>query len=732
MVRFLNPYNFVHPLPEPQNLPPLSEDTADLHLLWRCPPPPHDRYTGLSGRITCTMTAKTPVFVSDSEIVSEQNGHKTYRFFNVDGLDLIPASSLRGSIRSVFEAATNSTFGAFTFKDEPLFYRQPPEVALGLVPARVERDENSESGYRLRLLTGSYDLQLGSKNLYAAWIPSYPNPQILKKREFDRKGNSRHKHLLSPNDLVTIPASVANGRTLCWAYLLNTKYLTQDNDYTLNNSKGFPHWQVEHIATTKADAEKWFNSLPKNKKKQDKDGKPARYKLVSGYVYATGMNADVKQYERFFYYGQQEHFAQLTKVNIDAYNHLMSDYHKRKDSIANSLSNTERKGIESSRFIKLLEQLKEGTLVYADLEGTNAHPTIRAIYPVAISRTMYKRTIRDVMANHHPHLLPPTNVNELCLASRMFGWVSQEKPQNEEERRKNLEKEVAYRGRVRFSNATVTHAIRNNTQLTLSILGAPHPTSLEFYLDDVQHITARRDRQHGYNEPDAKIRGRKMYRHHKKWKTAEDNTTKTEAITNDKSDQNRTVQGVYEPDSQWEFRIEFENLQPVELGALLCTLELHEGDRQGYHRIGYGKPLGFGSVQIEVTGLDLYDEKTRYAADRRVELTDDEKKKQQQENVIRYKFKLVNHFQTAISRLYGNTPFDQLDNIVDLLALLSEPKDDLSIHYPRPEYEDRGEKGNEGFQWFVTNRDDKEGKQEHLGTADGDKGLPYYTRKQEK
>jgi len=114
MARFLNPYNFVRPLAAPQNLPPLSEETADLYLLWRCPPPPHDRYTGLSGRITCTMTAKTPLFVSDSDFFYQneedrKKDHRTYRFFNVNGEDMIPASSLRGAIRSAFEAATNST-----------------------------------------------------------------------------------------------------------------------------------------------------------------------------------------------------------------------------------------------------------------------------------------------------------------------------------------------------------------------------------------------------------------------------------------------------------------------------------------------------------------------------------------------------------------------------------------------------------------------------------------------
>jgi CRISPR-associated protein (TIGR03986 family) len=293
----------------------------------------------------------------------------------------------------------------------------------------------------------------------------------------------------------------------------------------------------------------------------------------------------------------------------------------------------------------------------------------------------------------------------------MFGWVSQEKAQTKQEQHKILEREVAYRGRIRFSNAMLTHAIKDDTPLTLSILGSPHPTSLEFYLGDIEHIKARRDGQHGYNEPNAKIRGRKIYRHHKQWDHAE-------PTSSDRSDQNRTIQGVYKLGSQWKFTIEFENMQPVELGALLWTLELAESGKQGYHRMGYGKPLGFGSVQIEITGLDFYDAKTRYKAADRVEPTDEGKHKQQREH-------LVSRFKTAISCLYDKTPFAQLSNIEDLLVLLSEPNADLAIHYPRLDV-NRQAADNEGFRWFMANRD---GQQNRLEPTMTDSGLPYNVKK---
>jgi len=142
--RFLNPYNFVRYLPEPRT----PQGNSDAQLLGRCPPPPHDRYIGLTGRISCTLKTVTPLFVSDAHdmIVRKKNDqeHRSYRFFQYDGKDAIPAASLRGMIRSVFETVTNSPFSVFHDEDR-LEYRLDPGEARYLVPGIVRslpQDDN--------------------------------------------------------------------------------------------------------------------------------------------------------------------------------------------------------------------------------------------------------------------------------------------------------------------------------------------------------------------------------------------------------------------------------------------------------------------------------------------------------------------------------------------------------------------------------------------------------------
>jgi CRISPR/Cas system CSM-associated protein Csm3 (group 7 of RAMP superfamily) len=86
-----------------------------------------------------------------------KNKHKIYRFFEYEGKPALPASSLRGMIRSVFEAVTNSCFVAFqTDSPYPLEYRTS-RAPKEMIPARVlELTDKGEA--LLELLDCSKDL----------------------------------------------------------------------------------------------------------------------------------------------------------------------------------------------------------------------------------------------------------------------------------------------------------------------------------------------------------------------------------------------------------------------------------------------------------------------------------------------------------------------------------------------------------------------------------------------
>lgn len=118
---FHNPYNFVPAPPRKMDHPDLGD----------APPIPQDsfapqRYTG---RIRVRMVAKTPVLVPDTDpanVREDANGHKTFALrVDANGLPAIPSSTVRGMLRSAYEAITNSRFGRFpTSHKTKLMYRE--------------------------------------------------------------------------------------------------------------------------------------------------------------------------------------------------------------------------------------------------------------------------------------------------------------------------------------------------------------------------------------------------------------------------------------------------------------------------------------------------------------------------------------------------------------------------------------------------------------------------------
>ena len=95
MANVVNPYSFV----------PLGTAPARTSL--------DACYTGplLTGRLDYTLTTDTPLLIPDSAKVvkDEKIDHKRYPFFRLpDGTPAIPGSEMRGAMRGVYEAVTNS------------------------------------------------------------------------------------------------------------------------------------------------------------------------------------------------------------------------------------------------------------------------------------------------------------------------------------------------------------------------------------------------------------------------------------------------------------------------------------------------------------------------------------------------------------------------------------------------------------------------------------------------
>jgi CRISPR-associated protein (TIGR03986 family) len=202
------------------------------------------------------------------------------------------------------------------------------------------------------------------------------------------------------------------------------------------------------------------------------------------------------------------------------------------------------------------------------------------------------------------------------------------------------------------------------------------------------------------------LRGRKFYRHHGQARAGE-----YRRAGDLQDDQNRTVRDALLPGAVFSFTVRFQNLAAVELGALLWSLEM---DRRGVHRLGFGKPLGFGSVTIEVTGVRLLDTAERYAS-----LANDGWK-----TCSDWSTRFVEPFKRALALRHAVAGFEMLDNVRDLRALLTDPPSDLPVHYPRAGRDP--EPAGRNFEWFMGNK--RRDQPVNLSLPADDQGLPLMTR----
>ena len=181
---------------------------------------------------------------------------------------------------------------------------------------------------------------------------------------------------------------------------------------------------------------------------------------------------------------------------------------------------------------------------------------------------------RDKIAPDFRHCRDNTN---LCIACRTFGMLA------DREGRGNV-----FLGKVNISDALAYKHVLYEPFYT-GVLVEPKPRHKDFYLE----------------QGEKHIAGRKFYFHHSP--NGKPISANGLQFMGGKAS-NRYIQPLAKG-TQFHFRIDFTNLEEDEFGALLLAVVLENTMR---HKIGYGKPLGMGSVELIPTKLKLIDYSTRY------------------------------------------------------------------------------------------------------------------------
>ena len=708
-----------------------------------------------TGHLPIKLTTVTPLVLPKTDGEERSSTvHQTY-----DVLNYLPESSLRGMLRSAYEVVTNSRYSCFSSSDR-LAYRMKPQEALNLIPAVIE-NKSGKLVARLHPGTSRTTLQGPEGPMYAAMLTRYHrNP----------RANS-----------VCVGGYDPRTRDEVWAEIDSCQHW-----------RGYQYWKATKV---------W----PKSKYST----KPsATGRVVEGRVLITNENMGNKHDERIFFNPQSEtfpvtdHLKNSWRMRIQSYRdaHSENDIFKRKGALDKPWKKLGKDPGDTAWSPHLYQdgkhqdrwnrnttdasELQPGDMVYARcrFNTKGVIKGIEALFPVMISRELYDKSPADLLDSS---LKPAKERNKLSPADRLFGWVPQQSGSDQ-----------GYKGRIRVvcEDGARPEIIEqfNGGALPLAILGQPKPAQGRFYVAKDKKGTPQDDgiskQQAGYSG-DKGLRGRKQYWHHKGleasqasdyWKAFVEDRPQQQ--NNDRyqeyrrpnknrepqtDPQNRSITGWIEPSTVFKASLYVQNLQTEEIGALLWLLSLPEGH---YFRLGYGKPLGFGSVRMEVdkdrcingclplgTGKDWKSYYATFDASPPAKLDEVQRK----DCIQKFKASMVAAYDplpdnneaandnegqdtsdksrtlTSLADLKDvtlktipNTPedqkkfeeqrFDTLPFISGFLQVLKGPEDDAPIHYPRLESTPNPEGKN--FEWFT---DNERNRQYTLPAVTDEKGLPY-------
>lgn len=566
---FVNPYTFI-PFPPGRGVKrSIAEYEQD-----------REEQGTFTGKLTCHLITKTPIIIPDAEKISwrqyEGENYKDYKFFTVNGKATIPGSSLRGVIRSMFEAVTNSCVLA---NDELFYSRSGAPKKPGILRKAKDGDW---SLYETTRYADKYNqLDVNSRTGDIVWF-------IGEEKKWESGGKQGSRFVVTkisdPEDEGSEEGIVLKMNP----FILDEKTKRQSAHSIFTKQSNGP------LAIADAQLEKAIVLFKENLQKYVDNEKDA---------------------------GTSE-FACIYKNKFDV---------------------VEKEGGD----IPVWYEYFGGMYYFA---------------PAQLSRNVYSKRPSDFLTDKN--LQRCTHRENLCEACNLFGFVSEKGRGNDDN---------AFGSRIRISDARCENPdCFEQGEKPLPILGSPRLSSFEFYL---RHQNAGPTYYHA-DMPGVELAGRKAY-----WHNHSFNPRSLEAGL---SPEMTSFKQWVKAGEYFEFELFFSKVTKDELEKLIFSLNFGENKNEGKfcHKIGNGKPLGFGSAKIiidkvvtrefDVSGPDYcYSENTLESSS----------------------------FGTDDADSSDFLPFDPSDvNIENIkkVANFKTIKDGALLHYPRL--------NGEIYEWFSANR----------------------------
>jgi len=598
----------------------------------------------LSGYFDLQLTAHSPLLIGEQ---TEEEGIHYLQVQEVAGKPFIAPTMIKGLLSTTYERITSSRFRIFDAKTHsaPLTYRTQPDQALSLVPVLCTYTpsiENSDEQYEFERLDGG-----GHNDNKPAFIPIQDSPALDDSKTIEGK-----KHTLG-----TFKPNKNNGKKLA------TYFKTHD-EVRFEAYRIKKRWIVSKISKVDGSSELILGTYEQSKKIKSQEIKTAH--TFTGFLYITTPREQLmenttnfgtkrgkrKWSEKIFIQRDKDSnstnntFAKklvCSKSVIDSYLTILHSYqteqeiadsrhkhneqntkdkrnakHNRRKSNKRRDEKPRKSNIFTSGEVKQ-ETFAKGKLAYALIDKSDS---ISELIPISVGRHAYSHSPLSIA--EHDNVCPAKNLNEASAADRLFGFVSD-----------NDDNGTALRGRIRVSPVSISeNAIarppKEKEYKILPPLLSPKPSSGRRFLvsrKDFPNPTNNSkhtgtwskqsdDTRANLFNPSTSSLGEAAYPTHqsaidKNLEAIITEYDKSRDTTKDSDSVRLRVRSWLKTDSNLSCRIIFEDLSPKELAFLLWPLIPQNlspvgSSEIGYHKLGIGKPLGLGLVEVRIQSNTVY------------------------------------------------------------------------------------------------------------------------------
>jgi len=583
---------------------------------------PQDAAPVYSGRLLYRLETESPTVVGAKQRQPDPESHTTVEPFELENEPALPASTLRGMLSSVIEAASNSAMRVL----ENIKYsvRAGTNESFKYIGLLVP-DGTSLKVRPICLPT--FSLNNGGLAQLEPIHTGLFTPDVLQRHTPLRVFLNGYSYKKKADRMEVSPGSFLDNNTLASSSADHSGYwymqlpMVSINNGNINANIGC---HVSRNGGRNFLTAREGTGVPINQSKYDNDlTDEEKQAYTRGFLRILGIGGreknipHTKTHELFIPYPQlMENVPLMDADHAIKYFHILADQRTDKDKNkdlpyqvkgANRNVNTARDDYNL--------RLRAGDIVYFN-PNPNNH---RQVKELAIS-SIWRKGINDetyIFFEDISKELLPFNPNRetISIAEQMFGFVEYTGKKNE--RREGAVNAKALRSRLRFADGRLSPG--QNTppyyldEVTLKILASPKPPCPDLYFTPKAgpgHIPKSQVKKRDHT-----VMGRKRYLHHKEhiqqqadasgrkfWETS-----RPEELEKLKSNVKPLREGLV-----FFSHIDFDNLNSLELGLLLHALS---PTPDFSHKLGMGKSLGLGTMKVEAAGLFWVDRQKRYDED---------------------------------------------------------------------------------------------------------------------